>query len=273
MHLQTSEDLWERINAVAHELPGGVVATDGDGTLWGGDVGEDLFHAFLDQGRVEAPALDAFRRTARDHDLSDAGTGPEIARRIYAAYGAGAYPEERMCELMTWCFAGWTRSEVAAFAWTVVDRGNLDARLHGEVHAVLARARAAGVETFLVSASPFAVVLEAGRRVGFSEGQIVAALPAYGETERLLADVERPIPYGPGKVSRLRERIGVGRLLYASFGDNAFDVDLLRASRVPAAVRPKPRLRARAAEVADLVELAPAPVSGTPLRPPEEDAH
>jgi phosphoserine phosphatase len=298
VHLQTADDLWERISAVIGELPGGVIATDGDGTLWGGDVGEDMFHAFLDQGRVEAPALDALRRTARDHDLSDAGTGPEIARRIYAAHAAGAYPEERLCELMTWCFAGWTRSEVAAFARAVVDRGNLESRLHGEVHAVLARARAAGVETFLVSASPFAVVVEAGRRVGFSEAQIVAALPAYegqghgqrqrqgedegegdgegdddgdsgraGEADRMLADVERPIPYGPGKVSRLRERIGEGRLLYASFGDNAFDVDLLRASRLPAAVRPKPRLRARAAEVAGLVELAPAPVSAVPLPP------
>jgi phosphatidylglycerophosphatase C len=280
VHLQTSDDLWERINVLVHELPGGVIATDGDGTLWGGDVGEDMFHAFLDQGRVEEPALDAFRRTARDHDLSDAGTGPEIARRIYAAYAAGAYPEERMCELMTWCFAGWARNEVAAFARAVVDGGRLESRLHGEVHAVLARARAAGVETFLVSASPVAVVLEAGRRVGFSEAQIVAALPAYeardsgqdgreggGAADRMLADVERPIPYGPGKVSRLRERIGQGRLVYASFGDNTFDVDLLRASRAPAAVRPKPRLRARAGEVAGLVELAPVPASPKPPSP------
>jgi phosphatidylglycerophosphatase C len=260
VHLQTSDDLWARIEGLVHELPGGVIATDGDGTLWAGDVGEDLFHAFLDRGHVEPPALDALQRTARDHDLSDAGTGLEIARRIYAAYLGGGYPEEGMCELMTWCFAGWTRREMRSFARAVVDGGNLASRLHGEVHTVLAKARAAGVEAFLVSASPVAVVIEAGARVGFVEAQVVAAEPLYegpGDDARMLAKVDRPIPYGPGKVHRLRERIGEGRLLYASFGDNAFDVALLAAARVGAAVRPKPRLRARAGEVAGLVELVP----------------
>jgi phosphatidylglycerophosphatase C len=252
---QTADDVWKRIEALARQKPGGVVATDGDGTLWSGDVGDDLFHAFCNHGRVEAPALDAFRRTARDHDLSDAGPGPEIARRIYAAYLAGAYPEDLMCELMTWCFAGWTRDEVRAFAGDVVERCGLAARLHREVHVVVERARAAGIQAMLVSASPFAVVLEAGLRVGFDEAHVVAALPRY-EEDRMVPDVERPIPYGAGKVNRLREAIGHDRPLYASFGDNAFDVALLAGASVPVAVRPKPRLRARAAEVPGLVELA-----------------
>jgi phosphatidylglycerophosphatase C len=252
---QTADDVWARIEALARERPGGVVATDGDGTLWSGDVGDDLFHAFLGHGRVEAPAMEAFRQTAREHDLSDAGNGPEIARRIYAAYLAGAYPEDRMCELMTWCFAGWTRDEVRAFSGDVVERCGLSARLHREVHVVVDRARAAGIEAVVVSASPFAVVLEAGLRVGFDEAHVVAALPRY-DAGRMLADVERPIPYGPGKVTRLREAIGHDRPVYASFGDNAFDVPLLASASVPVAVRPKPRLRARAAEVPGLVELA-----------------
>jgi phosphatidylglycerophosphatase C len=242
---QTADDVWARIEALARERPGGVVATDGDGTLWSGDVGDDLFHAFLGHGRVEAPAMEAFRQTAREHDLSDAGNGPEIARRIYAAYLAGAYPEDRMCELMTWCFAGWTRDEVRAFSGDVVERCGLSARLHREVHVVVDRARAAGIEAVVVSASPF----------GFDEAHVVAALPRY-DAGRMLADVERPIPYGPGKVTRLREAIGHDRPVYASFGDNAFDVPLLASASVPVAVRPKPRLRARAAEVPGLVELA-----------------
>jgi phosphoserine phosphatase len=252
---QTADDVWNRIEALARERPGGVVATDGDGTLWSGDVGDDLFHAFCNHGRVEAPALEALRRTARDHDLSDAGPGPDIARRIYAAYLAGAYPEDLMCEVMTWCFAGWTRSEARAFASEVVERGGLSSRLHHEVHFVIERARAAGIEAFLVSASPFDVVREAGLRVGFRETQLVAALPRY-EADRMVADVERPIPYAAGKMTRLREAIGHDRPLYASFGDNGFDVALLAGASVPVAVRPKPRLRARAGEVPGLVELA-----------------
>ena len=255
LHLQSADDVWGRIEALARAKPGGVVATDGDGTLWAGDVGEDLFHAFLDRADVLPPALVAIRREAREHALPDAGAGDDVARRIYEAYVAGHFPEERVCELMTWCFAGWTRARVQQFASDVVERVGLGARLHREVIHVLDRARAAGIETVLVSASPLAVVLEAGRRVGFDEAHIVAARPRF-EGDVMRAEVERPIPYGPGKVSRLRERIG-DRTLYAAFGDNAFDVAMLASAQVPVAVRPKPKLRDRAHEVPGLVELAP----------------
>jgi phosphoserine phosphatase len=196
------------------------------------------------------------RREAHAHELSDAGSGREVARRIYDAYVEGRFPEERVCELMAWCFAGLTRAEVAGFARRAVDEGGLEARLHREVFAVLERARAAGIATILVSASPVAVVEEAGGRLGFAPSAIVAAHPRMKD-EVVLPEVHRPIPYGPGKVSRLRERIGADRTLYAAFGDNAFDLALLASARVGVAVRPKPRLRERAHEVPDVVELAP----------------
>lgn len=255
VEIQSAEQVWARIEAAAGAQAGGVVATDGDGTLWSGDVGEDLFHAFVVHGRVDPPALEAMRREARAHGLSDAGTGPDVARRIYAAYEQGGFPEERVCELMTWCFAGWPRDEVAAFAREVVERGGLADRLHREVLDVLERARAARIEVVLVSASPLAVVLEAASRVGIDAGMVVAAHPRF-DRETMLPEVERPIPYGAGKVHRLRERIGEERLLYAAFGDNAFDVALLASARVGVAVRPKPRLRERAHEVPGVVELA-----------------
>jgi phosphatidylglycerophosphatase C len=253
--LQSADDVWARIEAKVRARPGGVIATDGDGTLWSGDVGEDFFLAFLDHGRVEPAAVDVLRRDALEHSLSDAGTGSDVARRIYAAYLEGAYPEERVCELMTWCFAGWTRAEAQSFARDVLDRSNLANRLHGELLTVLDRARASGVDTILVSASPFAVVREAGSRLGFDEASIVAALPRYRD-DVMMAEVDRPIPYGPGKVTRLRERIGAERTLYAAFGDNLFDVPLLASAAVPVAVRPKTRLRERAGQVSGLVELA-----------------
>lgn len=232
------------------------MVTDADGTLWSGDVGEDLFHAFLDHGRVEPPALEAFRRDAREHALSDAGSGAEIARRIFDAYVAGRFPEERMCELMTWCFAGWTRDAVRRFARSVVAGAGLDRRFHPEVLGILARVRGAGITTLLVSASPFAVIAEAGAHAGFSEGQIVAARPRYRD-ETMLPEVDRPIPYGTGKVVRLREQMLGNAPLYAAFGDNAFDVAMLASARVSVAVRPKERLRRRAAEVPGIVELVP----------------
>jgi phosphoserine phosphatase len=69
-------------------------------------------------------------------------------------------------------------------------------------------------------------------------------------------DVHRPIPYGAGKVTRLRERVGRGRTLYAAFGDNAFDVAMLASAHVAVAVRPKARLRQEADAVPGIVELA-----------------
>jgi phosphatidylglycerophosphatase C len=255
VQLQTPNAVWSRIEELARTEPGGVVATDGDGTLWAGDIGEDLFHAFLDHGRVDPPAFEAIVRDARAHGISDAGKGSEVARRIYDAYLRGHFPEEGLCELMTWCFAGWTRGEVGAFARQVVDGASLASRLHPEVLSVVTSARAAGVEVVLVSASPFAVVLEAGARVGFDASHVVAAGAAY-DGEIMRPDVHRPIPYGAGKVTRLRERIGSGRTLYAAFGDNAFDVAMLASAHVAVAVRPKARLRQQAGAVPGIVELA-----------------
>jgi phosphatidylglycerophosphatase C len=256
VHQQTALEVWNRIEALARADPGGVIATDGDGTLWTGDVGEDLFVAFLDHGRIEPLAVEAIRHTAREHGLSDAGSGADVARRIYRAYFDGGFPEERLCELMVWCFAGWARADVSAFARDVVDRGGIASRLHHELLGILESARRAGIEVILVSASPHAVVVEAGARVGFREACVVAARPGY-HGDVMAAEVERPIPYAEGKVTRLRERIGAGRALYAAFGDNAFDAAMLANARVPVAVRPKARLRERAATVPGIVELTP----------------
>jgi phosphatidylglycerophosphatase C len=271
VHLQTPDDVWGRIEAQAR-LAGpagatgqGVVATDADGTLWSGDVGEDLFHAFLDVGRVEPPAEEAMRREARGFRVSDAGKGLDVAHALYDAYRAGTYPEDRICELMAWCFGGWPDADVRTFARDVVEKAGLVARFHREVHAVVERARAASVEVFLVSASPIAVVREAGARAGFDEAHLVAAHPLE-QGGRVLPEVDRPIPYGPGKVHRLRERIGQ-RPLLAAFGDNAFDVAMLAEARIAVAVRPKAALRARAGEVPGLVELSPDSATNHGLGP------
>jgi phosphoserine phosphatase len=260
VELWTGDRVWAHIEQLAREEAGGLIAMDADGTLWGGDVGDDLFHAFMRHGRVEPPAFDVLREQARHHELSDAGSGSDVARRIYAAYVEGRFPEEGMCEVMTWCFAGWTRPEVRGFARQVVIDGQLPSRLHEEVVQLLERARKAGLDTLVVSASPVDVVAEAAQCVGFAEGNVVAAQPRW-QGDVMLPDVERPIPFGEGKVRRLQERAGAGRTLYAAFGDNSFDVALLASARLGVAVRPKPRLRKRAHEVNGLVELATAPRS------------
>jgi phosphoserine phosphatase len=250
---QTVDEITSRIEAARKNAPGGVVAFDGDGTLWSGDVGEDFYFGMIDGGDIRAEALDALRREAREAELFDGGTGPEIARRIYDAYVSHKFDEERICEIMTWVSAGWDEAELASFCDDVLEHRELHTRLHEEVQSVIQVAKVAGVELFLVSASPIGIVQAAARVAGMPAENIVAARATI-HAGKIGPSVVRPIPYGPGKVTRLRERIGT-RPLYAAFGDNAFDVPMLREATVGVAVRPKPRLREKASEVPGIVEI------------------
>lgn len=238
---------------VARE-PGGAIAVDGDGTLWSGDIGEDYFAALLDDGAISAIAHEALVREAALEELDVTGGAVAVARRIHAGYLAGTFPEERVCEIMTWIVAGWLPDEADAFAERVLVKVGLDARLHGETQAVVAWARAKNVATFLVSASPRSVVEQAARRVGIEPANVVSATEERDSRGFIVSSVVRPIPYGPGKVMHLRAKLGA-RPLYAAFGDNAFDVPMLREARIPVAIRPKPRLVERAAEVPGLLVL------------------
>ncbi len=234
--------------------PGGAIAVDGDGTLWSGDVGDDLFEALLEDGAISAVAHEALVREAAAEKLETDGGAVAVARRIHAAYRAGTFPEERVCEIMTWIFAGWRPDEADAFADRVLVKVGLEGRLHAETMEIVACARARNVTTFLVSASPRNVVEQAARRVGIDRANVASATEERDSGGFITPSVVRPIPYGPGKVMHLRAKLGA-RPLYAAFGDNAFDVAMLREARIPVAIRPKPRLVERAAEVPGLLVL------------------
>jgi phosphatidylglycerophosphatase C len=255
MDLQSADQIIARIEEASRQHPGGVLAFDGDGTLWDGDVGEDFFHAFVAHGDIRAPAHAQMVQEATEHGRPAGGTGKELAARIYKDYLAGLFPEERVCELMTWICADWTYAEVDAFAGEVLARGGLEARLHKEVRRVVRWAEKSAIEVFLVSASPWAIIDHAARFLGLDDAHVVAAHPQYVDG-KMVASVHRPIPYAAGKVVNLRARLGQTRPLYAAFGDNAFDIALLSEAFIPVAVRPKPRLRERAGEVKKLVEIA-----------------
>lgn len=45
------------------------------------------------------------------------------------------------------------------------------------------------------------------------------------------------------------------QIVAASFGDEVFDVEMLKEAKVAVAIRPKARLRGRASEITGLVEL------------------
>jgi phosphoserine phosphatase len=144
---------------------------------------------------------------------------------------------------------------VRAFCRDVLTRRRHDAQVHPEALAILRWALSRGARVLVVSASPRDMVEEAVAHLQVDAANVLASTPHYDSASVMLAEIDHPIPYGPGKVRAIRAAIG-GAPLYAAFGDNAFDVAMLKDARVPVAVRPKERLRERASEVRGIVELA-----------------
>ncbi len=246
----SSKEVIARIRA---ELRAGdVVAFDGDGTLWDGDVGDELFFALLAHGDVREPAKIRLIDEARAVSMDTRGTPIEIAQRIFDAYREGHYSERKVCEMIGWLCAGWSRAEVTRFAEEMIPSGALEARLHVEAIEIGVAVQQLGARVVIVSASPRQIVEVAAQRVGFI-ADVIATTPRYAG-DIMSPMVDEPIPYDEGKVTNLRNYLREGALV-AAFGDNAFDVPMLRAAKIAVAVRPKQRLVARAHEVAELLTI------------------
>lgn len=219
-----------------------VVAFDGDGTLWSGDVGEDLFHAALRESFLREEALSSLRAEAERHGvaLGEAGDANAVARVLFEAYLAGAYPERDTCAMMTWCYAGRSLTELAAFAAAVLHAEGLSRRLSPELQPILEWCDRARVRRVLVSASPRVIVEQAGALRGFLPVDIAAATPLT-EAGRIRPRLDGFVPYAEAKLSAGRGLFGRARWL-AAFGDNVFDIEMLTTAEIGVAVRPKPKL-------------------------------
>src|SRR6476620_4503559 len=110
-----SNGVTERLESARVPGPSGI-AFDADGTLWSGDVGEDVFLHATDHGLIREAARDELRRVARAHGIDDAGSASEVARAVFDAYRRGVVGELLACEVMTWCYAGHTPEELTAIA-------------------------------------------------------------------------------------------------------------------------------------------------------------
>lgn len=251
MDLQATDVVIDRIVRAGSS---GVAAFDADGTLWSGDIGDDLFHAMI-AGEAFLPATrDALAIEATHAGIEAGSTPTATVLALVEAFRRGVYPEERLLEIVAWGLAGRTRDEVHAFSRDVLANSTTLKRLQDETHTVLQAIRKSGVEIYVVSASPREIVEEAVRDLGIDAAHVCAATARY-TNERMITDVERPITYGPGKVAGLRACIG-DRPLLAAFGDNTFDAEMLREARVPVAIRPKEGLRRLAPTIHGIVELA-----------------
>jgi phosphoserine phosphatase len=250
--LCTHQDLTAVINDSIDSNSRGAIASDCDGTVWSGDIGEDVFVHFMRHGDLREPAASATLAEAGACGVDTSGAPLDVLKRYYEAFTRGEVPEERMYEVMVWCFGGWRRDEVVQFVDHVLLEESLAARIFPEMHALLDAVRP-HTAIVLVSGSPDFVIKRACHMLGVDEDHVVAARSRW-HGDVMLADVERPITYAHGKVVNFRAAFPDAHL-HAAFGDSGFDYELLAESRFPVMVRPKQALRDKCAGLAGAREL------------------
>jgi HAD superfamily phosphoserine phosphatase-like hydrolase len=231
-----------------------VLAFDGDGTLWSGDVGEDFFHFAIARQLIRSAALPALNDLARAHQVPLHAEPNAQALALFGAFTNGRLPERTACEMMAWCYAGWSPAALLQQIQTALVEQRLADRYFSPLRDVLSWARARGHRPVVVSASPHPVVVEAVRHLGF-EAEDVAAGEMHAHEDLYTTAFKYPLPYADTKVSALK-RLAQDLPILAAFGDNVFDLEMLREALVPVAVRPKAILTARLSELAEYALLA-----------------
>jgi phosphatidylglycerophosphatase C len=253
----TTGEILARMEAELPGLPGAVLASDADGTLWDGDVGVELFEALLAMRGAREAARRALAVEVRSIGMDVGGDAPALMAALYEAFAADRYPHDRAFAMMAWGFAGWRRDELGALCARVLDAGRIEARVRPELCAIFRWAEERGVPAYVVSASPIAMVEAAVARLGIPVTGVVAMTPAVDEGGAILPRLAGPIVYGEGKLAALEQaRPGARGALIGAFGDSAYDAAMLRAARVPVAVTPAPGLLGLAATIDRLVLLA-----------------
>ena len=229
------------------------LAFDADGTLWSGDVGDDVFRFAVAHGRLREAARSAIEEQARSRNFETFANVNATAKHLFDAYVAGRYPEREMCELMTWCYAGHTVSEMRELVREALAATRHAHRLHTELAPVLDFARERGLRVIVISASPRITVEIAASAWGF-EPKDIAAGTAHVSAGMIEPRMDGALPYAAQKCVAGRALLGELHWL-ASFGDNVFDVEMMLEAELGIAVRPKPALRARLRDIPGVLQL------------------
>ena len=245
-----------RLEAALGLAPGGVLASDADGTIWDGDVGIELFEALLREEAVREEAREALGDEAASLGLPREGDANALAAALYDAYRSDRYAHDRAFAMMAWAFAGYGRVELEAFIDRVLGGPSFAARVRPAMRSLFDWAKGRGVEVFVVSASARPIVEVAVRALGIEPSHVAAMTTAMSDEGVVLPRLDGPIVYGEGKLAALAAlRGGSAGVVLGAFGDSAYDAALLRAAQVPVAVTPARPLVALASSIPGLVSL------------------
>lgn len=207
------------------------VAVDCDGTLWRGDLGDEVFARVVEEREFSPAALPVFEVFFRRYGLAepsgDAAVSAhqrvndfaaELGRRISggglrATDGSRAFFRD-LFSLQMRCYAGLSESRLRSIAAQVFDQVIVNDLVMPVVDMVRERERR-GVPVYAVSASGQLLIDVALERLDIARSgrygmrcTIVSGL--------LTASIESPVPYGIGKVEALallgveRPRLAIG---------------------------------------------------------------
>ncbi len=223
--------------------PGSVLVTDADGTLWSGDVAEDLLALMVAEREVHPEGRAAIADLLDASSRGAATPSSDPLDALIDGLRSGTLDPLTTCRATALALAGSTEEEVRERSRRA--QVGLSARLTPEMRGVLAWATHEGVPVWIVSASPRLVVEEALGAAGLHAAGVLG-IELTTSRGRLTAPLLEPITLGAGKVTAVRAALP-GADVLAAFGDAAPDVSLLLTGRIGCAVRPSPALVARCA--------------------------
>jgi len=245
-----------------HEGTRLVACFDADGTLWSGDLGEAAFdhahlHDVVDEDTVRGPIA----RFLADYDLGIVDDGPRTVERTLALVSAalldgrfeeagarrGRARDETLADvymMQTWCYAGRTLDALRAYGQRVFD-DHIARTVFAHTRPLLHGLADRGFALAVVTASPFFLVEHAVSSL-CPPGTRLLGMSTAVDDGRVLPRAGTCV-YGPGKARAIARAFGEGAPALA-FGDTVAggDREMLRAARLPVAVRPKGAHRAAA---------------------------
>lgn len=250
------EAIIKRLTSEVNRTLAPIAAFDADGTLWSGDVSDDVFLHCVQRDLLRDEARSALVALAKRFSVSHSSSSScsEIAGALFAAYRQGRVAEEPTYAMMAWCYAGFAETELRDLTEEVLEHLKWNARINARLLPVIDWLGAHNVPGWIVSASPMPILEVAATKLGFARSSLVGTT-ATMVNGKFGCELLGSVPYGKSKVVKLRERVGSAALV-AAFGDSLFDLELLTAATFGVAVDPKPELLSAIADCPTVEHLA-----------------
>lgn len=196
-----SEAVVERLTSRFDEREA-LIAFDADGTLWSGDVSDDVFLSACHEQWLHEAARPALHELAESLGLDASGSASKLGITLFEAQKVGAIDEVALYAAMTWCYAGYTLGELTDYAATVLLRKNIANRIRPEIYYILNWAVRQSVKCYVVSASPSPIVQWAAARWGFTPDRVIGAQPAIVNGV-IIPEILGEVPFGANKCKLL----------------------------------------------------------------------